>query len=108
MDVTFFYGSQRIMTSAVDKNGDRILGSPAGDKVVEKVLNGGEEYFRQSVRQLMQQQMQQERKLTGSHLLQRALEVQRVMRQQEAQMDRQLQVMHHSLSVILMYTVEPV
>ena len=30
MDVTFFYGSQRIMTSAVDKNGDRILGSPAG------------------------------------------------------------------------------
>lgn len=56
----------------------------------------------------MQQQMQQERKLTGSHLLQRALEVQRVMRQQEAQMDRQLQVMHHSLSVILMYTVEPV
>ena len=33
MDVTFFYGSQRIMTSAVDKNGDRILGSPAGDKV---------------------------------------------------------------------------
>lgn len=63
---------------------------------------------RQSVRQLMQQQMQQERKLTGSHLLQRAPEVQRVMRQQEAQMDRQLQVMHHSLSVILMYTVEPV
>ena len=60
------------------------------------------------VRQLMQQQMQQERKLTGSHLLQRAPEVQRVMRQQEAQMDRQLQVMHHSLSVILMYTVEPV
>ena len=45
MEVTFFYGSQRIMTSAVDKNGDRILGSPAGDKVVEKVLNGGEGYF---------------------------------------------------------------
>ena len=49
MDVTFFYGSQRIMTSAVDKNGDRILGSPAGDKVVEKVLNGGEEYFSDNV-----------------------------------------------------------
>ena len=49
MDVTFFYGSQRIMTSAVDKNGDRILGSPAGDKVVEKVLNGGEEYFSNNV-----------------------------------------------------------
>ena len=27
MDVTFFYGDQRIMTSALDKNGDRILGS---------------------------------------------------------------------------------
>ena len=49
MDVTFFYGSQRIMTSAVDKNGERILGSPAGDKVVEKVLNGGEEYFSDNV-----------------------------------------------------------
>ena len=49
MDVTFFYGSQRIMTSAVDKNGNRILGSPAGDKIVEKVLNGGEGYFSDNV-----------------------------------------------------------
>ena len=37
MDVTFFYGTERIMTSAFDKNGDRILGSPAGDVVAEKV-----------------------------------------------------------------------
>ena len=49
MDVTFLYGSQRIMTSAVDKNGNRILGSPAGDKIVEKVLNGGEGYFSDNV-----------------------------------------------------------
>lgn len=49
MDVTFFYGSQRIMTSAVDKNGNRILESPAGDKIVEKVLNGGEGYFSDNV-----------------------------------------------------------
>lgn len=49
MDVTFFYGSQRIMTSAVDKNGNRILGSPAGDIIVEKVLNGGEGYFSDNV-----------------------------------------------------------
>ena len=49
MDVTFFYGSQRIMTSAVDKNGNRILGSTAGDKIVEKVLNGGEGYFSDNV-----------------------------------------------------------
>ncbi|NLL79540.1 MAG: HAMP domain-containing protein [Clostridiales bacterium] len=49
MDVTFFYGSRRIMTSAVDQNGERILGSPAGDKVVEKVLKEGGEYFSDNV-----------------------------------------------------------
>ena len=46
MDVTFFYGKERIMTSAKDSNGERILGSPAGDVIVEKVLQDGEEYFR--------------------------------------------------------------
>lgn len=45
MDVTFFYGSQRIMSSAKDANGQRILGSPAGDVIVQKVLQNGEEYF---------------------------------------------------------------
>ena len=30
MDVTFFYGDRRIMTSALDDNGERILNSPAG------------------------------------------------------------------------------
>jgi len=40
MDVTFFYGDRRVMTSALDKNGSRILGSPAGEKIVEKVLQG--------------------------------------------------------------------
>lgn len=49
MDVTFFYGDERIMTSAKDANGDRVLGSRAGDKIVEKVLKGGEEYFSSSV-----------------------------------------------------------
>ena len=49
MDVTFFYGNERIMTSARDSEGNRILGSPAGEKIVEKVLNGGEEYFSSSV-----------------------------------------------------------
>ncbi len=47
--VTFFYGTTRIMTSAIDANGDRILGSPAGDTVSQKVLNGGEEYFSSNV-----------------------------------------------------------
>lgn len=49
MDVTFFYGSQRVMTSAVDKNGDRLLGSPAGDTVIDKVLNNGQNYFSKNV-----------------------------------------------------------
>lgn len=49
MDVTFFYGDKRIMTSAVDEQGNRILNSRAGDKIVEKVLKGGDEYFSQAV-----------------------------------------------------------
>lgn len=38
MDVTFFYGTTRIMTSLKDENGERILGSPAGTKIEEEVL----------------------------------------------------------------------
>lgn len=49
MDVTFFYGEKRIMTSAVDANGDRILGSSAGNTVVSKVLKGGEEFFSDNI-----------------------------------------------------------
>ena len=49
MDVTFFYGEKRIMTSAVDANGERILGSPAGEKITEKVILNGEEYFSKAV-----------------------------------------------------------
>lgn len=49
MDVAFFYGDKRIMTSAMDENGNRILKSKAGDVIVEKVLNGGEECFSEAV-----------------------------------------------------------
>lgn len=49
MEVTFFYGAERVMTSAVDAEGNRILGSPAGDKIVEEVLNGGNAYFSSNV-----------------------------------------------------------
>ena len=49
VDVTFFYGTERIMTSALDKNKQRILGSPAGDKIVTVVLKGGKEYFSENV-----------------------------------------------------------
>lgn len=49
MDVTFFYGTDRIMTSAKDKAGNRLLGSPAGDKVKKIVLEQGKEYFSDNV-----------------------------------------------------------
>lgn len=49
MDVTFFYGTRRIMTSAFDSNNERILGSPAGDVIAEHVLNNGEDYFSDNV-----------------------------------------------------------
>ncbi|MDY5576032.1 MAG: methyl-accepting chemotaxis protein [Lachnospiraceae bacterium] len=49
MEVTFFYGTQRIMTSVMDESGERILGSPAGDKIAEEVLKNGQEYFSESV-----------------------------------------------------------
>lgn len=49
VDVTFFYGDQRIMTSAKDKEGNRILGSPAGDRIKKLVLEGGQDYFSKAV-----------------------------------------------------------
>lgn len=47
--VTFFYGADRIMTSAKDSDGRRLLDTPAGDKIVSEVLKGGKEYFSSSV-----------------------------------------------------------
>lgn len=49
MEVTFFYGKQRIMTSLTDENGNRLLGSPAGAKIEEEVLRKGQEYFSSNV-----------------------------------------------------------
>ena len=49
VDVTFFYGDKRIMTSAFDHNDERILGSPAGEKIVNEVLNQGHQYFSRNV-----------------------------------------------------------
>lgn len=49
MEITFFFGSQRVMTSALDEEGQRILGSPAGEKITEKVLNQGQDYFSNNV-----------------------------------------------------------
>ena len=45
IDVTFFYGDTRISTSLTDsKSGERLVGTKASDKVIEAVLNKGEEY----------------------------------------------------------------
>lgn len=45
IDITFFYGSQRIVTSLKDQEGNYILGSPAGEYLVKKVLTDGENVF---------------------------------------------------------------
>ena len=49
VDVMFCYGSERVVTSMVDKNGDRITGSEVGDSIVKKVLQDGKEVFTQKV-----------------------------------------------------------
>ena len=49
MDVTFFYGNKRIMTSALDKKGNRILGSEAGERVVNQVIKGKKPFFSTNV-----------------------------------------------------------
>lgn len=49
MEVTFFYGTNRIMTSVTDGNGNRILGSPAGAKIEDEVLKKGKDYFSERV-----------------------------------------------------------
>ena len=49
MEVTFFYGDQRVMTSAMDDSGNRLLGGRAGEKIVKEVLQGGREYFSDNV-----------------------------------------------------------
>lgn len=45
MEVTFFYGKKRIVTSLKDSDGNRIIGSPAGNKIVSEVLKKGNKYF---------------------------------------------------------------
>lgn len=49
VEVTFFYGTERIMTSIKDENGERILGSPVGKTIEEIVLKNGQEYFSDNV-----------------------------------------------------------
>ena len=41
-DVTLFFGDTRMATSLKDKSGNRIIGTQAGEQVIQTVLNGGQ------------------------------------------------------------------
>lgn len=49
VDITLFYGDTRMVTSIKDKEKNRIVGTKAVPKVVETVLNQGQEYFNPKV-----------------------------------------------------------
>lgn len=49
VDVMFCYGTHRVVTSIVDKNGERMIGSEVGDAIAEKVLQDGKPVFSQKV-----------------------------------------------------------
>lgn len=44
-DITVFYGSTRYMTSILDAQGNRAVGTTASEEVTGKVLDGQQEYF---------------------------------------------------------------
>lgn len=47
-DITLFWGDTRVLTTLKDKNGDRIVGTKADEKVSAQVL-GGQPYFNQKL-----------------------------------------------------------
>lgn len=49
IDITVFFGDTRYMTSVVDTQGNRVIGTQAGQTVIDRVLGNGEEYFSTSV-----------------------------------------------------------
>lgn len=49
VDVTFFYGKRRVMTSLVDESGNRIVGSELGENIASKVIDGKESVFTDNV-----------------------------------------------------------
>lgn len=48
-DITIFYGDTRYMTSVVDAQGNRVVGTKAGEAVIQKVLVSGQEHFATNV-----------------------------------------------------------
>lgn len=49
MDVTVFYGNTRYLTTIVDENGARQIGTTASDTVTDAVLNNGQDYMDDNV-----------------------------------------------------------
>lgn len=45
IDATVFFGDTRYMTSVMNEEGERVLGTKAGDKVIERVLTKQEAFF---------------------------------------------------------------
>ncbi len=48
-DVTIFYGKMRCLTTLLDEEGNRLVGTEASSAVIETVLHNGEEYFSEDV-----------------------------------------------------------
>ena len=48
-EITIFFGDTRYMTSVINEKGERVLGTKAGEKVIQEVLVNGNEYFAQNV-----------------------------------------------------------
>lgn len=48
-DITIFFGDTRYMTSVIDEQGNRVIGTKAGDQIIEKVLKNGQEHFATNV-----------------------------------------------------------
>lgn len=49
VEISVFYGSVRYMTTIVDEEGNRQVGTVAGQEVVDAVLNNKEDYFSENV-----------------------------------------------------------
>ncbi len=49
VDVMFCYGTERVVTSMVDKNGERLTGSEVGDNIVKQVIQNGKAVFTKNV-----------------------------------------------------------
>ncbi len=44
LEVTVFYGDTRILTTILDDNGERVIGTKATDDIIDKVLNNEQDY----------------------------------------------------------------